>query len=52
MDADREATAMWEIFDPRDGFVVMTVRWRWLARWFSRRGGYDYARRGEGWIGR
>ena len=40
----------YDIFDPRDGVPVLTVRWRWMARLITRnRPSMDYARIGEGW---
>lgn len=41
----------WDVFDPRDGVPMLTVRWRWMARlitWRSRCA--DYAPTGEGWL--
>lgn len=40
---------MFEVFDPRDGEAVYTVRWWWLARLVARVTGMDCARAGEGW---
>ncbi len=46
-------TKGWEVFDPRDGVPVFATRFRFVARLichFRRR--LDYARRGDGWVGR
>jgi hypothetical protein len=40
----------WDVFDPETGAVYVHVRWEWLARYLTHRGGLDYARPGEGWI--
>lgn len=47
--------AMWEIFDPRNGKPIRTVRFQFVARLLcrmaKRRGAFlDYARKGEGWV--
>lgn len=42
---------MYEIFNPRDGRALLTVRWRWTASiisWLVP--SVDYARKGEGWL--
>lgn len=39
----------WEVFDPRDGLVRFTVRYRWVARLLSKLCRVDYAQPGEGW---
>lgn len=44
---------MWDIFDPRNGRTVATVRTRVLARLVRWVWGpeYDYSPAGTGWIG-
>jgi len=44
----------WDVFDPETGATLVTVRWRWMARWLTRRGRHgawrlDYAPAGTGW---
>jgi hypothetical protein len=39
----------WEVFDPRDGFPVFTVRWRAFAWLLARVFRLDYDRPGRGW---
>lgn len=44
---------MFDIFDPRDGVTLRTVRFGWVARLicrFSHNRALDYAPRGQGWI--
>ena len=40
---------MWEVFDPRVGTAVFTMRGRWLAVVVACVCGLDFARIGEGW---
>ena len=40
---------MFEVFDPRDGVPLWTVRWKLVARFLAWFWGLDYARTGEGW---
>lgn len=39
----------YEVFDPRDGLPVKTVRSERAAVRATRRGGLDYALKGDGW---
>lgn len=40
----------WEVFDPRDGRALFSVRFRFVARLLARfSNGLDYGRCGEGW---
>ena len=46
----RAPAAVFEVFDPRSGRVVLRTRWAGLARLLARRWGMDYAPEGSGHI--
>jgi hypothetical protein len=41
---------MWEVFNPKFGVPVVSVRFEWVACLFAHLLGLDYARRGEGYV--